>query len=664
MQAVVCRLLDVSPSPCDALVRRAGYRGAVGRQNCLKCAVCDIIFISVKFKLANLLRWKHRKVNLSGTADWLDLLDDFGPALLRFVIDERFAATIPESEPVLSSFRESMRNAPLSSLKPIRGSVWILFAFKDELVSLPEPFRKDGILLPFSWVRGKTRSSVGVPKALEELALKVRGQCGDEAKGWSLSPAEYFGCTVDFEFPGATFDSSWGALASGLYLALNPEVKFVAWPFSTIAFDFEHGEPVSVGNLDAKFRVAVSFGADEIAVAPVQQAAAAKRLSLLQACYPNDSSLSRLRIFPWHWSRDWSKSLSLLVSCNQRKNRVKIEAKVLLKICLGLMVLGGVGFWGISWKRDREERYEFYRELRKIADITEKRPRLTAKKEGPAGLSAIVEDNSQTAKCEVATSLAADEVKAGDVKTIFLPGGAMMKMVWCPPCPQGFWMGSPDSEDQRHDDETRHLVKLTKGFWIGQYEVTQGQWKSVMGYNPSANRRGDDWPVEQVSWRECQQFVTKVNAERKYSVSLPTEAQWEYACRAGMDTPFGIGLTLNGNAANCDGNYPYGMVAAGPYLGHTTRVGSYRPNAWNIYDMHGNVWEWCEDCYDSDFYINEASKVDPCCMSGSLRVDRGGGWGSSARFCRSAERGRYGAGRIYERIGFRIVSFEEHAKYD
>lgn len=108
----------------------------------------------VTYRLSNLLKWNNRKTSLSDVNDWLDLLDDFGPALLHFVVDERFAATIPESDAVLAAFRETMRNAPLPTLKPSRGTVWILFAFRDDLASLPDPFRKDGLLLPFAWVRG------------------------------------------------------------------------------------------------------------------------------------------------------------------------------------------------------------------------------------------------------------------------------------------------------------------------------------------------------------------------------------------------------------------------------------------------------------------------------------------------------------------------------
>ena len=177
-----------------------------------------------------------------------------------------------------------------------------------------------------------------------------------------------------------------------------------------------------------------------------------------------------------------------------------------------------------------------------------------------------------------------------------------------------------------------------------------------MGNNLTHNPAGDDWPVEEVSWNDCQEFIAKVNAVGKYHVSLPTEAQWEDACRAGTETSFNFGSTLNGDKANCDGNYhPYGKSSKGPSIGHTTRVGRYEPNAWNIYDMHGNVWEWCEDCYDNDFYTKEVAKVDPCCSSGGYRVNRGGSCGDYARNCRSASRDRNGPGFRGCDGGFRLV---------
>ena len=233
----------------------------------------------------------------------------------------------------------------------------------------------------------------------------------------------------------------------------------------------------------------------------------------------------------------------------------------------------------------------------------------------------------------------------GEEMTITLPGGVLMTFCWCPATTSEawkkitggddfYWMGSPESEPKRVSDETRHRVTLTKGFWMGKYEVTQRQWEGVMESNPS-KFKSPDRPVEQISWDDCQAFIRQVNVAVRTTVSLPIEAQWEYACRAGTTTPFNFGSSLNGDNANCDGNYPYGATDKGRYRGKIAPVGSYAPNAWGLYDMHGNVWEWCQDWYGH--YSGDAT--DPTGpASGSFRVQRGGGWINSASCCRSASR--------------------------
>ncbi|MDO4629655.1 MAG: formylglycine-generating enzyme family protein [Planctomycetia bacterium] len=192
-------------------------------------------------------------------------------------------------------------------------------------------------------------------------------------------------------------------------------------------------------------------------------------------------------------------------------------------------------------------------------------------------------------------------------------------------CPAGtFMMG---------EDSTAHRVTLTKGFWMLETEVTQAMWESVMGNNPS-EFKGAQNPVECVSWDKCQEFCRKLSQKLGGSIKLPTEAQWEYACRAGTTTPFNFGSTLNGDKANCNGNYPYGTSTKGTCHGKTVAVKSYAPNAWGLYDMHGNVWEWCQDWY-GDYPTN--SVTDPTGPnSGSNHVDRGGSWNFIAEHCRSA----------------------------
>ena len=237
-------------------------------------------------------------------------------------------------------------------------------------------------------------------------------------------------------------------------------------------------------------------------------------------------------------------------------------------------------------------------------------------------------------------------------KTLTLPGGAKMEMIYVGP--GSFMMGSPESEDGRDNDETQHRVTLTKGFWLGKYEVTQSQWQSVMGDNPS-NFKSPDRPVERVSWEDCQQFIQKVNASAKQQLGggarLPTEAEWEYACRAGTTTAYYWGNALNGDKANYDGNNPCGTTAKGQFKGETTSVGSYGANPWGFFDMHGNVYEWCQDWYGS-YNVDATDPQGPA--SGGYRVLRGGGWNSNARYCRSAGRDRGDPGFRYDISGFRL----------
>ncbi|MBE6426941.1 MAG: hypothetical protein E7029_13350 [Planctomycetaceae bacterium] len=240
------------------------------------------------------------------------------------------------------------------------------------------------------------------------------------------------------------------------------------------------------------------------------------------------------------------------------------------------------------------------------------------------------------------------------------PGARMVKTVngieyafrWCPPW--SFLMGSPSSEPGRESNETQHRVTLTRGFWMLETEVTQAMWKSVMGTDPSYFK-GAQNPVECVSWDDCQEFCRKLSSKLNEEVSLPTEAQWEYACRAGTTSAYSFGSSLNGREANCDGRYPCGTSTKGPYLGKTVPVKSYAPNAWGLYDMHGNVWEWCQDWYDSDYYAASPTSDPTGPSSGSSRFVRGGSWINLAQRCRSAYRNGYAPDVRNNGLGFRPV---------
>ena len=216
-------------------------------------------------------------------------------------------------------------------------------------------------------------------------------------------------------------------------------------------------------------------------------------------------------------------------------------------------------------------------------------------------------------------------------------------------------MGSPAGELAHQDDETHHEVTLTKGFYLGVHPVTQEQWQIVMGNNPS-HFSGENLPVEQVSWNDCQEFLKKLRDQDGQAYRLPTEAEWEYACRAGTTTPFHFGAVLNGKQANCDGNYPYNTDEKGPYPERTTEVGSYAANAWGLHDLHGNVWQWCEDDYDPKYYANSPIK-DPLNINKprlARRVLRGGSWYNFPSNCRAADRLRSAPEVRTNFIGFRV----------
>jgi uncharacterized protein (TIGR02996 family) len=228
-----------------------------------------------------------------------------------------------------------------------------------------------------------------------------------------------------------------------------------------------------------------------------------------------------------------------------------------------------------------------------------------------------------------------------------------------------FLMGSPESEADRYDDEgPQHEVEITRPFYLGIYPVTQEQYRKVAGKNPSYFTRkrggGPNHPVEQMSWEEAVEFCRKLSdrpeekaAGRTYR--LPTEAEWEYSCRGGANSssPFFFGSSLSPTQATFDGRYPYGGAATGPYLQRTTPVGSYQPNAFGLFDTHGNVWEWCQDWFAA--YTREAAKDPTGHTTGSSRVLRGGSWLNFGRNCRAAYRNRGEPGDRGSDIGFRVV---------
>jgi formylglycine-generating enzyme required for sulfatase activity/tRNA A-37 threonylcarbamoyl transferase component Bud32 len=215
-----------------------------------------------------------------------------------------------------------------------------------------------------------------------------------------------------------------------------------------------------------------------------------------------------------------------------------------------------------------------------------------------------------------------------------------------------FSMGSPNNEAERSDNEMQHEVTLD-GFKMSKYEVTFAQYDAFCDATGRSKPSDEGWgrgkrPVINVSWQDAKAYADWVGAR------LPTEAEWEYACRTGTRSPFKTGNCLSSINANYDGNYPYARCSGGPYAARTKPAGTYRPNAWGLYDMHGNVWEWCEDWYGDYPTLAQTNPQGP--SSGSFRVIRGGSWSDDAQRCRSAYRDCYTPGNHLNNIGFRLVS--------
>jgi len=230
-----------------------------------------------------------------------------------------------------------------------------------------------------------------------------------------------------------------------------------------------------------------------------------------------------------------------------------------------------------------------------------------------------------------------------------------MKFVWIPP--GAFMMGSPKEEEKRDAQEIQHKVTLTRGFYMGEYTVTQEQWKEIMGNNPSDFEGEINLPVDSVSWDDCQEFIKKLRVKDKKPYRLPTEAEWEYCCRAGTKTPFHFGETISTDQANYNGNLVYGNGEKGAHRQRTTPVGSFPANAWGLHDMHGNVFQWCQDWIGA---YPQKDVVDPQGPEkGNGRVLRAGSLGHAPWQCRSAFRAWNEPGNRSSDFGFRLCFFME-----
>jgi|HubBroStandDraft_1064217.scaffolds.fasta_scaffold00732_5 formylglycine-generating enzyme required for sulfatase activity len=236
-------------------------------------------------------------------------------------------------------------------------------------------------------------------------------------------------------------------------------------------------------------------------------------------------------------------------------------------------------------------------------------------------------------------------------------GEVTQRMRWIPP--GRFLMGSPASEPERYDDEgPQHWVTIGRGFWLFDTACTQALWQAVMSVNPS-RFQGADRPVENVSWNDCGEFLRRIAPlVPGLDLCLPSEAQWEYACRAGTTTPFSFGATITPDQANYDGNHPYAGGKKGLYRGQTVPVRSLPPNPFGLYEMHGNVWEWCADQGRGN-YQGAPGDGSAWLGGGAARVLRGGSWGNDARNVRSADRFAHDPGSAGFSIGFRCARVQE-----
>ena len=228
--------------------------------------------------------------------------------------------------------------------------------------------------------------------------------------------------------------------------------------------------------------------------------------------------------------------------------------------------------------------------------------------------------------------------------------------------PGKFIMGVPEGDPNHIGDEKPISVTFSEGFYMQTTEVTQGQWTNVMGRNPSDFKNcGADCPVETVSWNDVQLFIKILNFKDKTGkYRLPYEAEWEYACRAGTTTPFSFGTCITSDQVNYCGKLPLPGCHESAFFKKTTPVASYPPNQWGLYDMHGNVEEWCEDWYFVNFIytpkkypIQNLYQVMP--KEFRYKVVRGGYYGSEALYSRSANRFRHGPIVKYSDTGFRLV---------
>jgi formylglycine-generating enzyme required for sulfatase activity len=337
----------------------------------------------------------------------------------------------------------------------------------------------------------------------------------------------------------------------------------------------------------------------------------------------------------------------------KEKEARKERRRKVRKFCLrmfGLMLLLASVLYGARFRQNYNRQVEMQR-VEAVRNTAEEARQKAEREEQQR-------KEKETAAAEEAARQFAENVRNKKPISLPLSGDVSLELL---PVPTGsFMMGSPADEPGRYNDETRHEVTISKPYWMGKYEVTQAQWEAVMGNNPS-EIKGAKLPVENVSWDEAMAFCKKLTEQERtagrlpegYRYTLPTEAEWEYACRAGTTTPFSTGNNFTAEQGNYDGRIPYNRNATREYRKMTTEVGSFPANAFGLYDMHGNVGELCRDW---DGAYPTGSVTDPTgARTGSARIARGGSWYSNARSCRSAYRAAVTSGARSSNYGFRVA---------
>ncbi|KAI9130443.1 SUMF1/EgtB/PvdO family nonheme iron enzyme [Acaryochloris sp. CCMEE 5410] len=309
------------------------------------------------------------------------------------------------------------------------------------------------------------------------------------------------------------------------------------------------------------------------------------------------------------------------------------------------------------------------------ADDSSREPGVNLQSESEANLADNESSDSQPLKATFTVvkvnaqgKVIEQQENQAEQSLIMLPGEVPLSLVRIP---EGqFWMGAQKNEVDALDTEyPRHQVSVPS-FWMGQYSVTQRQWQAVAGLskvkmelNPDCSKfTGETLPVEKVSWYQAIEFCERLSRHSGQDYRLPTEAEWEYACRAGTETPFYCGETITTDQANYYGDDTYGQGPKGQFRQKTTAVGSFAANAFGLFDMHGNVWEWCLDHWHED-YTNAPTDGTAWLSNNDnhSHVLRGGSWGLYPRSCRSASRGRYEPGLRNLVVGFRVVCVSARA---